>query len=214
MADTITPLSEDWTLADIFGLVRTLANELSGDKIGDEILVDMIHSNVCDIAEALGEATGNDYVEKKAVTQTDDIISLSGLRLDKILKLVDSVAGLVRIYSLKEFEGIKRIKQEKEAACIYATQYGRKMELFKGDKVETYGTLTLSYKRSPIKAKADADYIDLPDKYMNLLISKTKITLYETLQMQPPDNLAQEVTNQVQNLRDANAKENAQIQAQ
>lgn len=56
-----TNLSKDWTLEQVLGILRVIANEISPDKLQDPDLIDFLHLAICDVAELLGRSAYPDY---------------------------------------------------------------------------------------------------------------------------------------------------------
>ena len=139
------PLSKDWTLKEVRGILRGLANELAPEKVQDLDVDDFLHLAVCDVAEMLNEATIPDYGEKQTVTQTSDVIDLSSYRIDTVIKLVDANNGICIEIPQKSFENLANLQNKQDNIFWY--RHGENSYLFKGSNVGTYGTLSLYYNR-------------------------------------------------------------------
>ena len=116
----------------------------------------------------------------------EDAIDISSYRYDSIVKLTDSNIGLcVR----KDFKSIDNVLDSPQASQnIYYFVSGDQIILKKGANA-SYGALTLSYTRVPIKAVDPTDYLDIRDEFINLLVNKTALAVYEKLNKTPPDSL-------------------------
>lgn len=201
-----TNLSKDFTLAEVLGVLRILTQALSSVDIQDEELKAVIHLSILYVVEALGEAVDNDYVIKVAVTPTSDAIDISTYRLDKIVKITDSTAGVcVPARTLQGLTDEAAVEQHKNK--IYYCHRGENIDLAKGSAVSAYGTMYLYYKKMPVKVTATADTLDIRDKYMDIVIDKAKIKCYELLNMQPPQDLTNSTASKIQQLREANNAE-------
>jgi len=208
-----TPLSIDWTLVKARGIIRVLVDELSGHKIVDTAIDNMIHLSLCGVVSQLGEAVENDYIELETpVTQTSNVIDVKAIRIDKIVKIVDATNGLVVEKGAKEFEGAKLIDQNKKS--IFWTRRGNNIDIWKGSSITSYGTLSLFYKTRPIEATADTTKLDISDDYMDIVITKAKILVYETLDKQVPQSLENNYQTLITGARNAAMGESAQVKTQ
>jgi hypothetical protein len=204
-------LSKDWQLKNVRGILRSLCNKLSLNDIEDLVLNDFIHLSVCSIAEQLNAGAYPDYGTSVVVTQTAGVIDLSTYRIESITKLVDSTNGECIQKDAHEIENISNVPQA--ASNIYYNNYGEQIFLKKGSSVASYGNLTLFYIRVPVKANADTDYIDLRDKYIDLLINQAKIMVYEQSSVSVPDSLMQSVKSNIAAIRSNNIQELQAIKA-
>lgn len=136
-------------------------------------------------------------------------IDLSSLRVDKIIKLVDSTHGLVVEAKDLAFENLSGI--DMYDSSVFYNWFGETLFLFKGADVSAWGTLSLYYYRLPVLLSADGDYVDLRDKYVPLLIDKCKLEVYERGELAPPKELQQSVENKVQAIRELNEAKTAKI---
>jgi len=120
--------------------------------------------------------------------------SISSLNIDRIIKIVDSVNGLVVNAGDLEIEGITYFSVDKPGNSLkqkdmFYTVNGETISIYKGTSIDNPGTLTMYYYRQPNLVVNSTDYIDVKDKYMSLVISKAKNLLYEQLQTNPPESL-------------------------
>lgn len=129
-------------------------------------------------------------------------LDLSSLKIDKIIKVVDSTNGLVGPTPDFAFENLAGIDDYDDS--VFYNHFGESLLLFKGSNVSAWGTLTVYYYRLPVLVSADADYIDMKDKHIPLLIDKCKLELYELANMMPPKELSQSVESKTQLIRQAN----------
>lgn len=129
--------------------------------------------------------------------EIEDSIDISGYRYDSIVKLTDSTLGLcVR----KDFKSIDNTLDSPQAADnIYYFVSGDQILLKRGANV-SYSTLTLSYTRVPVKAVAMTDYLDIRDEFVNLVVNKTAIAVFEKLDKKPPDSLNNAVSDKLRSL--------------
>jgi hypothetical protein len=194
-----------WTLKRARGLLRIFANEVAPDKIQDLTLEDIIHLAIGDTVEALGEAVYNEYGTKTTVTQANDVIDLSAIKYDSITKLVDETNGLCIEENNIAFEGVSGIDQKKKN--IFWTKIGSNIYLSKGSEVSAYGTLSLYYNAVPTRADEDTEYLDIPEKFVDLALTKAKIRVYEITNQVPPESLTNALSNQIQQIRKTNADE-------
>lgn len=142
-------------------------------------------------------------------THSGTNLDLSSLKLDKVVKLVDSINGLVSPRKSFDFENLSGISHFSNSVFFY--QGGETLYLWKGSDVAMWGTLTLHYYRLPALPSADADYIDLKDKYIPLLIDKCKLEVYELGKETPPQALSGNVDQRSQAIRQLNAEKEASL---
>ncbi len=138
---------------------------------------------------------------------SDTYVDLSTLAygVDKIIKLVDSINGLCIPVGDFEFQGLSNntLKQNN----VFYNHFGDRLLLYKGTNVATLGSLTLYYYRQPLRWSNDNDYIDLKDKYINLLVAKCKNSIYEFLKLAPPEGLSQYIEQKTQAIRQITLEE-------
>jgi hypothetical protein len=206
------PLSLNWTQLRIRGLLRILANELAGTEISDDTIDDISYLATSGVVSQLGEAVENDYIEIATVTQTSNVIDVSTLAIAKIVKLVDATNGLVPEKGAKQFEGIKVIDQEKNR--VFFTRRGNNLDIFKGSGISTYGILTLHYKTRPIKPASSTVKLDISDDYIDIVVAKAKIMVYEIVAKTVPQSLQDTYSGLIDKVRNANAGEQAQASKQ
>lgn len=200
MANAVN-LSKDWTLGRAVGILRVLINQITPSKIQDLEIIDLIHLGICDIAEMLSISSFPDYGVRTTVTQTNNVIDISTLKIDSITKLTDTLNGLCIEITPSDYENLITISQKQ--GKIYWYQFGENIYLYKPTAL-SYGTLTLFYNRSPVKVVDSSDTLDIKDKYIKLVIDRVKVMLYETLKQVPPEALTNAVDNSITQIRQAN----------
>lgn len=129
-------------------------------------------------------------------------LDISTLKIDKIIKLVDGTNGLVGPQKDFPFENLANMDDYDKS--IFYSHFGELLILFKGSGIPAWGTLTLYYYRLPTLVTEDADYIDMKDKYIPLLIDKCKLELYELANKLAPKELSQSVDSKTQLIRQMN----------
>lgn len=128
-------------------------------------------------------------------------IDLSNYKIDKIIKLTDSLNGLVIKSPDFNFENLDL---DDNYNSLYYNHFGESLFLFKGRNITTFGNLELYYYRLPILIEDENDYIDMKDKHIPLLIDKCKLEIYELANLLPPKELTQSVESKTQLIREAN----------
>ncbi len=204
-------IDKDWQLKNVRGILRTLCNKLSLNDVEDGVLNDFVHLSVCSIAEQLNAGAYSDYGTYTPVTAASGVIDISNYRIESITKLVDSLNGEFIVKDAHDIENIMKVPQS--ASSMYYNVYGEKINILIGANVTPLGSMTLFYVRIPIKAVNDTDYIDLRDKYMDLLIRQAKIMVYEQSSVQAPDALMQSVKSDIAAIRSNNINELQAIKA-
>lgn len=137
----------------------------------------IIDANNFVVSIALGADTsggGCDYTVLSSFSGT--YLDLSNVNFSKIIKLVDSINGLVSARPDLDFENLDNI-EDYDNSLMY-NQFGEKLILFKGRNIASWGTLTLYYYRLPDLPAADTDYIDISDNNIPKLIEMCRIDLY------------------------------------
>lgn len=135
--------------------------------------------------------------------------SLTGLKIDKIIKVVDAVNGLVAEKKDLAFENLANIDMYDNS--VFYNLFGETIYLFKGSSVSAWGELTLYYYRLPTLLSADGDYVDLRDKYVPLLIDKCYLDVYARGKEAPPQNLIGRVEAATANIRNTNLQKEATL---
>jgi len=136
-------------------------------------------------------------------------VDISSLKIDRIIKVTDSINGLVSERNDLDFENLS-IDTYKNS--VLYNHFGETLYLFKGQSVTSWATLTLYYYRLPTLVSSDSDYIDMRDKHIPLLIDKCKLEVYEISKLAPPKELSLTVENRIQAIRNADAGKSATIQ--
>lgn len=177
--------------------------------IGVATVVSIISTTIFEIDVAIGEdiTSGNLYY-KVLSAHSAAFLNLSGLKVDKVVKVVDSVNGLLSERADLTFEGLANNNQMTRG--VFYNHFGEYLYLYKGSNISSWGTLTVYYYRLPTLVTQTTDYIDMKDKYIPLLIDKCKVDIYELAKMSPPREITQSVEAKTQMIRQANAdKQNA-----
>ena len=146
---------------------------------------------------------------------------ISTINLDRIIKITDSVNGLVNPAGDAEIEGISYYSaslpgNSLKQGNVWFTQNGETVSFYKGTSVSTYGTLTMFYYEQPILLGTNdplINYIDVRDKFIPLLFAIVKNMLYEQLQKQAPDSLTNMILAKTADIRASNKEETAAIKA-
>lgn len=141
--------------------------------------------------------------------QSSTSLDLSSLKIDKLIKLVDSTNGLIPLKNAFEIENIANLIHNSTEAFAY--HEGETIYLVKGSDVANWGTLTLHYYRLPTLPSADTDYIDLKDKYMRLLIDKCVIDVFALAKLEAPSQVVAGVEARTQAIRQLNTEKEASL---
>jgi len=204
---TVTMSSHGLTTNDI-GKRIILFDRVSFTRAGVTSIASIISTNAFTVTNAMGGDIGSlGYAVLSAQSTTS--LDLSSLKIDKVVKLVDSVNGLVSPRKAFDFENLKGISHFSNSVFYY--QGGETLYLWKGNNVLNWGTLTLHYYRLPNLPVNDSDYIDLKDKYIPLLIDKCKIEVYELGQQTPPNALSSNVDQRTQAIRQLNVEKETSL---
>jgi len=289
----IVPLSKDWTLDSVLGLVKDKLGDLTNEEIQSLFLNDYLHLNICETAKLLDIGIYQDYLVREVVTPVlgspfyaayssfvaatsyynatntatkaghgrsvgdllvyyvvaagitfgriiavttdtftvsnpiapndeilnavnegtglpvtpffyclmpqadEDIIDISSFRMDLPIKLSDSGIGLCTKKNFKTIENILNSPQANKSIFWFLS--GNSLILKKGNLI-SYGVLTFSYTRTPIKAVNGTDLVDIRDEFINLIVNKTALTVYEKLGKQAPESLNNAVSSKLAGL--------------
>lgn len=203
-------LSKDWQLQDATGFLRVLTNQIGTNEIVENFLIDFIHNAISEVAQQLAAINQFDYGVEANLTvsfaSNYGTASLTGFTtnpIDQIIKIVDltQTDGKEHIAyrSPRVFNNIRNVVQLTTGA-IFWTRNGNTIQLYSGDLTPN-ATCTIFYNRLPAKASSPTDYLDIKDCYVGLALAKAKLAIYEALNKKPPENLAQNVNNAFQQLR-------------
>jgi len=151
-----------------------------------------------------------DYVVFSAHSTAN--VDLSALRIDKVIKVVDATNGLVSERKDLAFENLSNISHLTNS--VFYNLFGETLFLSKGSNVSAWGTLTLYYYRIPVLVSVDGDFIDMRDKYMDLLIDKCYLDIYAIGKAAPPQSVMDNVRSATAQIRGTNAEKEAKIMQQ
>lgn len=195
---TITKTTHGLTSADIGKrIVIHFTSPVTVNAIST--IVSITNANVFVINDAFSAYTTCSYTVLSAHTGTN--LDVSSLKIDKIIKLSDSINKLVSSAPDLNFENLS---VDDYSESLFYNHFGETLFLFKGSDIPAWGTLTLSYYRLPVLVTAVTDYIDMKDKHIPLLIDKCKLELYELANILPPKELSQSVESKTNLIRSAN----------
>jgi len=215
-------LSKNWTYNRVFGVLRALSKTLTNDTLDNELLNDFVYAAMCSIAEILGSTAYNDYGEIEAATKTEieaataNQFDIAGKNYDNIIKITDADNGLYKAVSLQEQENFHANIVQYAAKIVY-TKFGSVIIFNPG--ANTYNAaVSIYYTRLPLKADIATaenlgDTLDISDKYVDLVINKAKISIYEMLQVAIPAGLANSVDNATERIKNSNMQELQAIKA-
>lgn len=198
---TITKAAHGLTSADV-GKRVALYDSASPTTVTIAEIESITSSSAFVITKAYGAniAANASYAVLPAHSAT--YLDLTSLKVDKIIKLSDSINKLVTSAPDFNFENLSGIDEYTES--LFYNHFGETLFLFKGSDITNWGTLTLSYYRLPVLVTATTDYIDMKDKHIPLLIDKCKLELYELANVLAPKELSQSVESKTQLIRGAN----------
>jgi len=205
----VTHSGHGLTSASLGKRVALLGDSGLAEYMGIGTLTAIISTSIFEVSFALGADIASNYLSYVILpAHSAAFLDLSGLKVDKIIKVVDSTSGLVSERNDLTFEGLQNNDQMTRG--VFYNHFGEYLYLYKGSNVTSWGTLTVYYYRIPTLVTAVTDYIDIKDKYIPLLIDKCKVDIYELAKMAPPKEITQSVEAKTQLIRQANAdKQNA-----
>jgi hypothetical protein len=212
-------LSKNFTLQQVESIVRVLANEIAPDKVQSLTIKDYVNIATFDVAEMLNGAKYPDYgvIATGSITgwttlvggaAVNGSISIAGINYDKIVKITDSVAGLVVLQKDLVFENVANILAYNNS--MFYNHFGESLLFFKGStQAPATGSVSIYYYRLPTPVANQADFVDVKDKYMPLVIAKVKALVYEQVGQTPPEALTTQIESQSMAIRQVNMEEMA-----
>lgn len=138
-------------------------------------------------------------------------LDVSSLKIDKIIKLTDSINGTVIPANDFDFDNLANTDEYENS--VFYNHFGETLFLFKGSGVSAFGTLTLYYYRLPMLVSDASSGIDLKDKYIPLLIDKCKIDILELVNKIAPKELVQSVESKTQLIKNLNQEKESTIKS-
>lgn len=114
-----------------------------------------------------------------------------------------------------EFDNIHYFNQKNKEVYWYffgETLYIRNRKETIGAEAD-WGFLTVYYDRFPVKLNADTDdrlgdTLDVKDGFVDLVINKAKLAIYEELQLAPPEALSNDINNAIAGIKNSIYEEN------
>ena len=206
--------SIDWTLDRAVGLIRITANAVAPDKFENDTLADILHEKLLQVHEMLGEAGIDEYIQKQDLTLVSKVADISTYRVDTIIAMRSSTSGVeCSEKGTKEFEKERlRAQITGGTKSIIWSRYGKNVEFDYGSSV-TPGTITMVFKAIPEKKTytTPTETIDIPDKWVPLVLDLAEAKIYEIMHEAPPESLAARVQANTDKIREASASEKARI---
>jgi len=171
-----------------------------GGKIMMGSVVSVPSSSTFTVDTAIGVTVTN-FKYQAFTALSVDSVDISSYGLDTITKIKDSGVGLCTPKKIHEIDNLSEIPQTK--ANIFYAMFGDAVYFYKGSTVTNYGTMTMYYHRLPNKASLTTDYLDIKDKYVNVVIDKTRVALLGLLKLAVPETLSSTVNNTLMAIRAA-----------
>jgi hypothetical protein len=222
-------LSNDWTLTRVKAQVRAQTSLLSQQESGmiESQLNDLVHESVLSVRGALDILVDDEYrisANNPTVPGTFSTSSsgycdnsgdpiASGTIYDMNLKNmslfgVTQYSGEIPIFSKKKFDALRSVLRNnttdfavtKGIATVYSTTTGTVIIAVYGyPTANTAPTFNFIYLRQPTRETTDTNTIDLPDRWVPLLIDHCTAQIFKRLSKTvPPDidaRLKADVTN-------------------
>jgi hypothetical protein len=204
-------LSKKWTLKDCVDSVRVSTNEVRPDAIQEYSIIKYISLAVSEVAEMLNGASAPDYGAIVSLPITSLSASLEGLYIDRVIKVTDTGSNLIAERKDFEFENLKSIDSFKRSVMF--NHFGETLYFFTGSLTTLSPTVNLYYYRQPTVATSSADYLDVRDKYIPLVIAKAKASVYEQLNTTPPEALTEVIKSRVAEIKQSTGEKVAVIDA-
>lgn len=154
---------------------------------------------------------GNNFWYAIFPSHTSSFIDLSGLKINKIDRLEDSLNGPVVEEKNFHFSSLGKYTQFSKG--VFYNTVGESLMLFKGSAVAAWGVLTLYYYRTVQFVTSETDFIDLKDQFMPLLIDKCTLDVFSFAQIEAPSSITQNVENRTKDIRIALGEREAKIKS-
>jgi hypothetical protein len=190
-------------------IVRALVNQLSPDRVMSLSIRDYVNLAVNDIAGELNGVNAPDYGSIYTGSVVGNQLDLQALNVDRVIKVVDSLNGLVPPKSDYEFENLKAITSY--ASSVFHQYFGERLFFFKGANIHAFGTIYVHYYRQPTPVSGSMDFLDIPDKHVPLVLAKVKSFVYEQCEKQAPDALTALIASRTAAIRSINAEDTSVI---
>lgn len=205
-------LSKDWTLQKALGLIRITANALNPDDYDQTTLTDILHERILQVAEMLGEAGLEEYITTGVLSITGSIASVSAFRIDRIVAMRSSTSGVEVLFKEPKVFEKERLRDQITTATktVLWTRYGSEIHFYEPSGTTT-GTITMIYRRFPLKQSTLTETIDIPDKYAPLALELAEAKLYELMSKQPPESLSASIASRTDQIRAAGQAEKMMI---
>lgn len=172
----------------------------------------------------LDSASGADQVELLVdgtpfLTASADIsvdAAATKLRIDEITSVSYARLGALTIFypaiftSPIEFENLLAVPQKDKE--VYWYQFGEKLYFLNRYETITlvthWGKFTVYYNRFPVKlavSSADrlGDTLDIRDSFVDLMLAKAKMYIYEELERMPPESLTATIQSGINSIKDS-----------
>jgi hypothetical protein len=204
-------LSKNYTLKTVSDIARVLVNQIAPDKVQTLTVTDYVNLSVNDVAEMLNGANAPFYGAVHTGSVVGAQMDLSTLHIDRIVKVTDSLNGLIPPVGDYAFENLSGITAY--ASSVFFQHFGERLNLFKGANISAFGNEYVHYYRQPTAVTGSAEYLDIPDKYVPLVIAKIKNYVYEQVGQQAPEGLTSLIESKTAAIRDTHMSELSALQS-
>lgn len=161
-------LGKNTTVGKIEDIVRLKTGTLSDDTLSSNQMIDLIAFNCAELAKRLNEALAPFYESSDTLTLSGSVYPISSLKVDTIIKLVDSSLGIIGFVSGDQYERLSSFDVYDNS--VLAVHEGEQIRIFKGSNLGAHGTIKLYYYRTATAPTARTDYPDIPDSFTATLI--------------------------------------------
>lgn len=138
-------------------------------------------------------------------------VDLSSYKIANITKIYDSTNKECVKVGDKNFDNIYRFTQKQNK--VFWFKHGQSLFLHKGTSVDAFGTLTMYYNSYPQEVTEEADYLDIRDYYIPLVVAMAKNYCLEHLGITAPESLTNVITSKTREIRENIQREKALAEA-
>jgi len=170
-------LGKNTTIGKIEDIVRVKTGTVSDKALSSTMMLDVINLAVAELAKKLSRVNAPFYMSSDTVVFAGGGYSISSLKVDRIIKLVDSSLGLIRFDTPDAFERASSFSNL-YASSLFAVQEGELIRIFKGSNLGSHSTIKLYYFRTATPASTRADYPDIPDSFTSTIVKMVCADIY------------------------------------
>lgn len=192
-------LGKNTTIGKVEDIVRSKTGTVDNDKLTPTMALDIVNYNVSELAKKLSLFNAPFYMSTEVLSFSGDSAAISGISVDKIVKVVDSSLGIFTYRTPDDFERIGGFTNLYTNSLFYTVE-GETIRRTKGSGLGAYATGTLYYFRNATHGASRSAFPDLPDSYTAILIKSSCNDVYGFLGKRSPE-LDQEISRDLEEIK-------------